>query len=69
MKEERWTGCEKDRIGCGRRWRKCTEGQEIEQRCVTMRDGEQGVATRKSQRPEKQGPPGLHRDGISSNTP
>ena len=32
-------------------------GQEIEQRCVAMGDGELGVATRKSQMPRKQEPP------------
>jgi hypothetical protein len=32
------------------------EGQEIEQRCVAMGDGELGVATRKSQMPGKQEP-------------
>ena len=31
-----------------------TEGQEIEQRCVAMREGELGVANRKSQMPGKQ---------------
>ena len=45
------------RIRYGRRWRRCTEGQEIEQRCVAMGDGELGVATRKSQMPGKQEPP------------
>ena len=45
------------RISYGRRWRRCTEGQEIEQRCVAMGDGELGVATRKSQMPGKQEPP------------
>jgi hypothetical protein len=34
-----------------------TEGQEIEQRCVVMGDGELEVATRKSQIPGKQEPP------------
>jgi hypothetical protein len=28
------------RVGCWRRWRRCTEGQEIEQRCVAMGNGE-----------------------------
>jgi hypothetical protein len=42
------------RISYGRR---CTEGQEIEQRCVTMGYGELGVATRKFQMPGKQKPP------------
>ena len=30
------------RIRYGRRWRRCTEGQEIEKRCVAMGDGELG---------------------------
>jgi hypothetical protein len=41
------------------------EGQEIEQRCVAMGDGELGLAIRKSQMPRKQEPPGHHRDDIS----
>jgi hypothetical protein len=45
------------RIRYGRRWRRCTEGQEIEQRCIAMGDGELGVATRKSQMLGKQEPP------------
>jgi hypothetical protein len=32
----------------GRRRERCTKGQEIEQRCVAMGDGELRVATRKS---------------------
>jgi hypothetical protein len=44
-------------IRYGRRWRRCTEGQEIKQRCVAMGDGELGIATRKSQMPGKQDPP------------
>ena len=31
-----------------------TEGQDIEQRCVAMGDGDLGVATRKSQKSGKQ---------------
>ena len=50
-------GKKRGRIRYGRRWRRCTEGQEIEQRCVAMGDGELGVATRKSQMPGKQEPP------------
>jgi hypothetical protein len=45
------------RIKYGRRWRRCTEGQEIEQRCVSMGDGELGVVTKKYQMPVKQEPP------------
>ena len=37
--------------------RRCTEGQKIELKCVAMRDGELGVATKKSQIPRKQEPP------------
>ena len=33
---------------------RCREGQEIEQRCVAMGDGELGVATRTSQMTEKE---------------
>jgi hypothetical protein len=33
------------RIRYGRRWRKCIEGQEIEQRCVAMGDEHLGAAT------------------------
>ena len=39
------------------RWRRCTEGQGIEQRSVAMGDAEVEVATRKSQMPGKQEPP------------
>jgi hypothetical protein len=51
---------EEERKGRGKRWgrirygRRCTEGQEIEQRCVAMGDVELGVATRKFQMPGKQ---------------
>ena len=54
---EEGEGKKRGRIRYGRRWRRCTEGQEIEQRCVAMGDGELGVATRKSQMPGKQEPP------------
>jgi hypothetical protein len=37
------------RIGYGRRQGRSTEGQEIELMFVAVRDGELGVATRKSQ--------------------
>ena len=50
-----------NRIRCGRRWGRSTEGQEIEQRCVAVGDGELGVATRKSQIPGKQEPPRTQR--------
>ena len=45
------------RIRYGRRWRRCTEGQEIEQSYVAVGDRELGVANRKSQIPGKQEPP------------
>ena len=47
----------RSRIRYERRWRRRTEGQEIEQRCVLMGDEELVVATIKSQMPEKQEPP------------
>ena len=50
-------GEEVGRIRYGRRWERCTEGQEIEQRYVAMGDGELGLATRKSQMPGKQEAP------------
>jgi hypothetical protein len=45
---------ERGRIKYGRRWRRCTEGQEIEQRCVAMGNGELGITTRKSPMPGQQ---------------
>jgi hypothetical protein len=42
------------RIRYGRRQMRCTQGLEIEVRCVEMREGELGVANRKSQIPGKQ---------------
>ena len=42
------------RIRYGRRQMRCTQGLEIEVRCVEMREGELGVANRKSQMPGKQ---------------
>ena len=44
-------GIKRGKIRYGRRWRRCTEGQEIEQRYVAMGEGELGVATKKSQVP------------------
>ena len=41
----------------GRRWKRCTEGHEIEQKYVAMGDGELEVATRKFQMPGKQETP------------
>jgi hypothetical protein len=35
------------RIRYGRRGRRCTDGQEIEQRCIAVGNGELGVASRK----------------------
>jgi hypothetical protein len=54
---EEGEGKKRGRIRYGRRWRKCTEGQKVEQKCVAMRDGGLGVATRTSQMPGKQEPP------------
>ena len=36
---------------------RCTEGQEVEQKCVAVGDGDLGLATRKSQIPGKQEAP------------
>jgi hypothetical protein len=47
----------REKRGKIRNGRRCTEGQEIEQRCVAVGDGELEVATRKFQMPEKQEPP------------
>jgi hypothetical protein len=45
---------EGDRIKCGRRQGRSTEGQEFEQRYIAVGDGELGVATRKTQMPGNQ---------------
>jgi hypothetical protein len=37
-----------------RRWRRCTDSQEIEQSCIAMEDGELGVVIRKAQMLGKQ---------------
>ena len=55
------------RIRHGKRWGRSTEGQKIEGRCVTVGDGELGVATRKSQMPGKQELSELNKDDISLN--
>ena len=52
--EGRGGGEKRGTIRYGRRCRRCTEGQEINQRCFAMGDGELGVATRKSQMPRNQ---------------
>jgi hypothetical protein len=39
---------------CVRRQEICTEGQQIEQRCAAMGNGELRVVNTKSQMPEKQ---------------
>jgi hypothetical protein len=49
------------RIRYGRRWRRCTEGHEMKQRCVAIEDGELGVTTRMSQIPGKQEHSRTHR--------
>jgi hypothetical protein len=41
------------------------QGQKIEHRCVAMRDGELGVATRKSRYQESKSLPETHGDSIS----
>jgi hypothetical protein len=61
-REREWGGKKGAGPGCGRG---CTKGQEIEQRCVTVGDGELGVATRKSQMPGKQEVTRTHREDIS----
>jgi len=48
------------RIRCGRRWRRYTEGEEIEQGFEAMRDGDLRVAIRKTQMPGKQETPRTH---------
>jgi hypothetical protein len=40
-------GKKRGRIRYGRRWRRCTEGQEIEQRYIAMGDGELGGSNQK----------------------
>jgi hypothetical protein len=57
--EEKW-----GKVWYGRRQGWDTEGQELEQSCLAMGDGELVVATNKSQMPGKQGPNG---DDISWN--
>jgi hypothetical protein len=39
---EEGEGKKRDKIRYGKRRRRCTEGQEIEQRCIAMRYGELG---------------------------
>jgi hypothetical protein len=57
-KERRGRGKKKwDRIRCGRRQERHTEGQETEQRCIAMEGGELGIATRKFQISGKQESP------------
>jgi hypothetical protein len=53
-KGEGWEN--RGRIRHGVRRKRCTEDQEIEQRCVAMGDGELGIAPRNSQMPGKQEP-------------
>jgi hypothetical protein len=43
--EGEWT--KRDRVWYGRRWRRYTRGQEIEQRCVVMGDMELGGSNQK----------------------
>jgi hypothetical protein len=44
---EEGEGGKRGRIRYGRRWRRCTEDQEIEQMCVAMGDGERGGSNQK----------------------
>jgi hypothetical protein len=46
--KEEGEGEKRGRIRHGKRWRRCTEGQEIKQSYVAMGNGELEVATRKS---------------------
>jgi hypothetical protein len=50
--ERRWG--KRGEIRYGRRYRRCKEGQEKDQRCVAKGGGELSVATRKSQMLGKQ---------------
>jgi hypothetical protein len=56
-------GDKRGRIRYGRRWRRCSEGREIEQKCVAIGNGELGAATRKVPDARKatasQGPMGM----------
>ena len=52
------------RIRYGKRQERSTESQEIEQKYVAVGDGELGVATRKSQMPEKQEVPRAQQGGY-----
>jgi hypothetical protein len=56
-KKRREKGEKRGRIRYGRRWRRYTKHQKIEQSCVAMEDGELRVATTKSQMLRKQKPP------------
>jgi hypothetical protein len=52
-----WEGKKRGRIWYGRRYRRCTEGQEFDQRSVAMENGELGIATRQFLIPGKQEAP------------
>lgn len=41
-------GENRGRIRNGKKWRSCIEGQEIEQMCIALGDGELDLGTRKS---------------------
>ena len=57
MEEKSWgRGKERGRIRC-RKLGRHSEGQEVEQGCVAMGDGELGIAITKSQMPGKQEAP------------
>ena len=69
-KERRAGGKKKrGRIMYGRKWRRCTEDQKIEQRCAAMGTRELVVATRKPLMPGNKSLSEPYRDDISKNTP
>jgi hypothetical protein len=64
-------GCEKaqrqkkgPKVRCGRSEGECTEGQEFEQKCVALGDGELGIATRNPWMTGNQMASGSNRDSI-----
>ena len=52
------------KVRYGRSEGECTEGQDFEQSCVALGNGELGVATRKSWMPGNQMAPGSNRNDI-----
>jgi hypothetical protein len=61
-KAERWKKGSK--IKCGISEGECTEGQEFEQRCAALEDGELRVSTKKFWKPGNQVATGSNRDDI-----